>query len=176
MAGVLYPPWSKLRLGRMGEMSHDLTYTKTAKGQPMVVCKCGMSVFNNGYSDATWHELRGKFVEAHIDPYWYFTCESSEYGKDEFGPYLSKEKADEGAERVKDFARLLNDGIDRWYSEPYTRIVKMLHDVTNCLRDLVQAVDAERATITDPKTSAIERNGLWKMSPQNCASLMSFCN
>ncbi len=102
-------------------MTHELRFTLTGKGQPMVICKCGMSIFNNGYSDAQWHKLRGEFVELHTDPFWYFGMESVDYGREEFGPYLSKDKAREGMERLQDMARKLNDGVDRWYSELYTK-------------------------------------------------------
>lgn len=52
---------------------------------------------------------------------WFFTMTSDVFGTEEFGPYSSRRSAKEGGDRVKHSAKRLNDGIERVYSEPYTK-------------------------------------------------------
>lgn len=52
---------------------------------------------------------------------WYWKLQSDVYGSEEFGGYDTKEEALEGIARVKENARQLNDGVEREYSEPYTK-------------------------------------------------------
>lgn len=50
---------------------------------------------------------------------WYFKVRSEDYGAEEFGPYESEADAEAGIKRVQAKAKALNDGVERWYGEPY---------------------------------------------------------
>jgi hypothetical protein len=52
---------------------------------------------------------------------WYWKLYSREHGEEEFGGYDTEGKALEGQRRVRAKAKELNDGVERFYTEPYQR-------------------------------------------------------
>lgn len=101
---------------------HNGVSPDTGMGGAIADRECGKFVkfvgghFHSGDAcDVPWAGTAPREVEVS----WRFAVASDVYGTETYGGYDSEAEAHEGIERVKAKAREINDGVRRFYSEPY---------------------------------------------------------